>query len=365
MKKKRVKIITFHNAINHGAVIQAYALMKTVEQLGFQVEVVNYRPNFMRKDYLSYEKKPLAFLKKIVQYFIFTLFCRKYLHLTKRTYLNEKDLFGHPIESDYFICGSDQIWNLKITNQIDSAYFLTFPTREAIKIAYAVSMGRTEIPDISKQDFRSAISKFHYLSAREKFTRDQIICCRADTSVPILLDPSLLPLDYSDIMPLGKIKKEYIAVYFVLRDMELEKAAIKLKDILNLPLINLSSYRFKEADRNEYFINPGEWLRKIKCATLICTNSFHGTALSIHFGKRFYSISLRGKSAGLNNRLFELLDSLKLNDRLIFASEDIPDDKDAILENVNFENAHKLLKEKQQDSIGYLKNALGYRNHER
>ena len=39
----KIGILTFHNAHNYGAVLQAYALKKKISQLGHNVEIVNYR----------------------------------------------------------------------------------------------------------------------------------------------------------------------------------------------------------------------------------------------------------------------------------------------------------------------------------
>ena len=39
---KKVGIITFHGAKNYGAVLQAYALQRSVEELGNECDIVDY-----------------------------------------------------------------------------------------------------------------------------------------------------------------------------------------------------------------------------------------------------------------------------------------------------------------------------------
>ena len=39
---KKVGIITFHQAINYGAVLQAYALKEVCDELGYEAHIVNY-----------------------------------------------------------------------------------------------------------------------------------------------------------------------------------------------------------------------------------------------------------------------------------------------------------------------------------
>ena len=47
----KVGIVTFHRAINHGAVLQALALRKKVEDLGYQSIIIDYCPKGMLEQY--------------------------------------------------------------------------------------------------------------------------------------------------------------------------------------------------------------------------------------------------------------------------------------------------------------------------
>ena len=38
----KIGILTFHNAMSYGAVLQAYALQHTIENFGYETEVINY-----------------------------------------------------------------------------------------------------------------------------------------------------------------------------------------------------------------------------------------------------------------------------------------------------------------------------------
>lgn len=39
----KVGIITFHGAHNYGSSLQAYALQKTISNLGYDCEIINFR----------------------------------------------------------------------------------------------------------------------------------------------------------------------------------------------------------------------------------------------------------------------------------------------------------------------------------
>lgn len=40
---KRAAVITFHRALNYGAILQAFALEKVLAKLGVQAEIIDYR----------------------------------------------------------------------------------------------------------------------------------------------------------------------------------------------------------------------------------------------------------------------------------------------------------------------------------
>jgi hypothetical protein len=355
---KTIDLVTFHSAVNHGTVLQAYALKKTMEDMGCSVRTVDYRPSFMRSDYLGPGQSVRTLGKRLLQYLIFRLFVKKHLNLTERVYRTLLDLVRHPLRADHVVCGSDQVWNLEITKGLDPVYFLDFPSNSTKKIAYAVSMGETVVPDGSAAGFKDAVSKIPAISVRERFTRDQLILSGRGGPIPVVLDPTLLPVDFAQILPKKDPGEPYIALYYISKDDEVEKAAMKLKRILNIPIVNISSSRFTGADKNELFLNPAEWLQRVRHAAVVCTNSFHGTALAVKFNRPFYSIKVRGKSAWAGNRISELLSSLDLSPRLVDTSDDLPENREALLEMAGSQRTVELLEARQAYSLNFLREAL-------
>ena len=45
MSFMKIGILTFHRAINYGAILQCYALSETLKDLGHDVWIVDYRPS--------------------------------------------------------------------------------------------------------------------------------------------------------------------------------------------------------------------------------------------------------------------------------------------------------------------------------
>ena len=55
----RALIVTFVRAYNYGAVLQCYALSKTLKDLGVDVQVLDYYPEYFRSQYnISWMGKP-------------------------------------------------------------------------------------------------------------------------------------------------------------------------------------------------------------------------------------------------------------------------------------------------------------------
>jgi hypothetical protein len=58
----KIGTLTLHNANNYGAVLQAYALHKYLLESGFDVEIVDYRPN------VRINKVQSNFINKVMKY---------------------------------------------------------------------------------------------------------------------------------------------------------------------------------------------------------------------------------------------------------------------------------------------------------
>ena len=50
----KIGILTFHRAHNYGAVLQCYALKKTLEKMGHYVQVIDYRQKYTEKIYKTF-----------------------------------------------------------------------------------------------------------------------------------------------------------------------------------------------------------------------------------------------------------------------------------------------------------------------
>mgnify|MGYP002525853403 CR=1 FL=1 len=68
--------------------------------------------------------------------------------------------------------------------------------------------------------------------------------------------------------------------------------------------------------REKEYPTIGEWLSLVRGASYVITNSFHGTAFSIIYQKKFLALPLVGVHSNMNIRLNSLLSKMYLVDRM-------------------------------------------------
>ena len=50
--KRKIGLLTFQNAYNHGAVLQMYGLVTAIENMGYDISVINYRNEYFLEYYV-------------------------------------------------------------------------------------------------------------------------------------------------------------------------------------------------------------------------------------------------------------------------------------------------------------------------
>lgn len=288
---KKIYTLTFQKALNYGATLQAYALVKFLKNSNLDAQIIDYTPSY----FLLQRYRPAKGIKKTFEKLSrlkkFNKFSKTYLPLTSKRYLTNKSL-NQIRDAHAVICGSDQIWNPDLTGGMsDTAYFLDFISSPTKKIAYAASAGSRRLPDFIDQ-IKDLLLQFDALGVREDTLNIDLATHLPGIENHVVVDPTLLIRDYHEIFENSKIpKKEYIATYVVGSGAMLtrfEEYIKELKKKTQLPIYHLGSKPIPSADFNLLDIGPSEWLSLIHSASFIATNSFHGTAFSINFEKDFF-----------------------------------------------------------------------------
>ena len=359
----KIAIITFHRALNYGAVLQAWALQTAISQLGCDVQILDYRNEWMEsysgifntfgkektvKTVLSAIRNTPIRFKRVYKY---RKFIKKYLFLSKRLF--QKDLHNIENHFDTFITGSDQVWNDFLTN-FDEAYFLSFVKDKEKKFSYAASFGFSEFPNKLKNEYKYRLRSFNKISVRE----DRGIylvkeACSKDAT--LCVDPTLL-LEKSQWKSLlhSVHRKKYLLVYSLnpivhlmdYADFLAEKQDLQICYICN-EWKNIWDYRGNKRVRHIVAPSPRDFISLINNAEYVLTNSFHGTVFSLIFHTKFYSET--DYIIKKNDRINSLLSNIGLKSRII--TKELPDTKD----DINWTQVDIEIEHLKRQSLVYLK----------
>lgn len=325
-------IITCHDVYNYGASLQAYALSKYLTLQGHEVEIIDYKApylyrliNFFEVDTLKFQRniftkiiyciymfpRRMRFFRK---YYKYKQFNKKSLALTTKKYTNNDELKTLK-EKDFYVCGSDQIWNsLNFPCGKDPAFYLQFAPKTKKRISYAASFGANEIGDGMENFVTKEVSALSAISVREE-SGIQILKKLGVNNSYLVCDPVFL-IDVGEWNKTsGKepiIKEKYVLVYgFDNMELILEIAR-KYCELYNAKLVSLY-YQDVEEDYRMCDSGPVEFLNLIRFAECVITNSFHATAFSLIFQRQFIVVNRTEK--GLSERLDNILGLAELKER--------------------------------------------------
>lgn len=367
--KKKVGIVTIYDCLNYGNRLQNYALYKVVsDYLGCRCRTlvsVENRLTITEIKIKLYEYLAFTPLKKYLsqnpvdrKYWNFRRFTRKYIptRFYRGSYYLPDKLTG---KFDYFIAGSDQIWNYQIPGRFKSFekhsrdYFLQFARPEQ-RISYAASFGVAEIDDDKKETFQRNLETFRELSVRET-EGQKIIKNLTGRLAEINIDPTLLLAvgDYEKIISIPRGRKSdkhpYILKYFLGGlNQENQKNITQYTKEKGYQEVNL----LDPAQREYYASGPSEFLYWIKNAEMICTDSFHAAVFSIIFRRPFVVFD-RDDGKSMNSRINSLLSEFNLERRYVNNRESLNG-----YENIDYSGIDKQIEIKKKQAISYLRRSL-------
>lgn len=338
---KKIGIITLVDYNNYGNRLQNYATHKILSSMGFYVETIDYTvqlDNYLISKIYRLRKLSLSQIVNLLSHKInkiantqkenrkneqqrqkesnFKVFSSKHIREYKYKIKTKKDLDYLNNRYDYFVVGSDQVWNPFYFNGTSNTElnFLTFASKHK-RIAFSASFGMDYIPDNYLQRFTKWLAEMEHISVREDSAYNIIRNLSGKDSI-VLVDPTLLLskeewLDISEPIK-HELKNEYLLTYIIGEEAEYYRNIVKEYAIENgLILINL----FDISD-DRYTIDPSEFISYIYNAKMIFTNSYHGTIFSIIFEKPFIVFERTGISASMNTRIDTLLTKFDFKERI-------------------------------------------------
>ncbi len=365
----KIKTITCHDVNNFGASLQAHALMKYLEQTGNDVEIIDYKP-----DYLSFSLWRIGdkwsrnpFLKMLYFLYVvpvrllnygrrakFSEFNRKYLKLTDRRYHNFGELLENPPLADVYFAGSDQIWNTGVQNGKDPAFYLDFVPEKSVRASYAASFSVSEISVEYKPLVRTLLSKMDFISVREATGLKILSDLKLEGNH--VVDPVfLLDASYWSALCRNLYNKKYVFVYDQENNELIRDVAKKIARENNWKIVTIKNlYPLSYAHRRFVDVGPEEFLSLIKNCEVCLTNSFHCTAFSLIFSKEVYVFKRLHEK--VNSRMIDLLRMVGLENHVIESA-----DASIQLHTTDFANVQSVIAQKRASSVEYISSVLNYK----
>lgn len=320
-------ILTFSNALNPGAVLQAFSLYAALEEAGHEPALIDYRcpaidamhaprpvfgqgPGLKARAYNALYNT--VFLPRRLRYRRFGRRMRRIGPYTKKT------IGSADGREDLYITGSDQVFNLKLTGS-DTAYYLDF-VKTGKKASFAAGVG--ELTGREAEEAAGLLASFDHVSVREAYGA-KVLERECGVSAEVVPDPVFLHSGQEWRKLLGieeEAKEKYVLIYSLYETAALyDIAQIAAKRYgLKTVLVTRTLRPKRRVDKIVRNAGPREFAGLVANASYVVTNSFHGTAFSVIFGKPFNTFISEKTSPW---RIEELLEACGARDRAVRAGK--------------------------------------------
>jgi polysaccharide pyruvyl transferase WcaK-like protein len=310
---KKIRVITYHRAVNFGAVLQAQGLINHLQKQFPEddVKILDYRSanlearNFLKIFKLN-SKKPFY---KLRRYRNFRQYVPNNIPLDSEVnFSNKYDRIVEQINKqnyDLLITGSDSIWKLSdnpLLPPFPNIYWLSEKISSK-KISYAASAYQCNLDSFKKykKRIKKIIESYDLVAVRDEFTQNLIKSLETDKQIYKIPDPAF----YYQIEESGakeKLKnlginpdKPIFALVTGSTDSKIEKIVnyFRKKDfqIVSLSMFNrLVDYNLGDE------LMPNQWAEVYKYIDFTLTDRFHGAIFCIKNKAPFIAIETKGVS---------------------------------------------------------------------
>lgn len=365
----KVGVITYWGIYNIGSYLQAFALQHVLKQIGYEPCIIQVQDKGM----LAKMKSKSGLLLKLLLY---PSYIPKFLELrrmglrtisdvssiAKRKFEENQRLvnviqssteelrhFARTDEFVAFICGSDQIWN-PLGFEFRGYKYLDFAPKNK-RVAYAPSFGISYVPAYNTMQVKKGLNNMRSISVREK-EGAMIVEQMIGKKPPVVLDPTLLlrKEDWERWETIINIPDDYMVCFFLSEPgadvlTEIERLG-KRKKVVCFP----KSYGIESrCDAQILSVGPLEFLYVIHHASVVCTDSFHGVALSSVYEKPI--VVFKRSHKGEYNQFSRIENLLELtnNTKCVFGSDSY---------NGPSSSDNKRIQIEREESMEYLTKAI-------
>ncbi|MBQ6831769.1 MAG: polysaccharide pyruvyl transferase family protein [Oscillospiraceae bacterium] len=371
---KKIGIIThYYHSLNYGGTLQAYALCRVLNDMGYTAEQICYDMTIPARMKSVSKRLTQALRKKC--YALRHAWTNIGWKKRKAAFLNFQNAIPHSkqvydrltirdFSEDYdiFITGSDQVWN---TDWYHPAFFLDFVPAGKPKIAYAASLGMTELNDRQQKAFEHSLKDYTAISVREQDSVD-MISMYAPCPVVHTADPSMLltSQQWDQLCSARVVQEPYIFSFLLgtgeaARRLVREFANTNHIKVVSLPHFPQAYHKEDKnfADINLYDISPAQFVSLIKHAEYIFTDSFHAAVFSGIYQKEYFVLDRPGKQK-MHVRLQNLMSLHGSHSHYLYDIDKLNPEMIGSIEKINYESSAENLNNWRTDSLTFLKKAL-------
>ncbi len=365
---KKVGIMSMQRIANYGSFLQAYGLKHILEDLGCDVQFVDYHPGetLIPADGGTGLKRKIS---KVLEAFSYSAPLKEKIRFIryKKNYANNYYPYlglremNYTPELDVLVVGSDEVFNCvqNNTNVGFSPELFGVGNKAKKVITYAASFGNTTVDKLEEYDIKDKVSAwlkdFDSISVRDK-NSGEIVKRITGVTPEYNLDPVLIFdfLEKCKEIPKSVPENNYMILYGYAGRFSKEECK-KIREYANSKNLKIFCIGGVQ-DACDRFIdcNPFQVISYFQHADCVVTDTFHGTILSVIAHRQFVSV-VRKAGYGNSEKLMDLLNRLDLLNRTI---EDMKDVKDKMLESIDYQRVDKLVMEEREKSYSYLKNNL-------
>lgn len=338
----KVCIVTVYNSTNCGSFLQAYALKRSFEKLGASVSFLDNKVKNNNKIFISKSLRNMkhgqllniGFDYKVLKNF------NNALKMFELCTFDKEDIR----EQDLFVLGSDEIWNASREIMRNAKVFWGKGLKGRI-VSYAPSVNTASVEDVEKiEHVRDMFHRMESITVRDEYSK-KIISNFSDKTIQILCDPTfLLSRDEYDSIRGECPCEDFILIYsaggrYSDKDIfNIRKFADKVhKKLISFP------HRLKWCDA-QYPADPMDAIAFFEKADYVITDTFHGTALSLIFNKKFVAIPKENTKVSELLRYYHLEDHIKEDTSHLYAYFSKSDySQDALNSNIKNEREKAIL----------------------
>ena len=318
MKEKRIAILNMMYDNNYGGNLQRYAMVTLLQRMGYEVEYLyirsEWKEDWMRKGSLL--KRMYRFFRQAAAHIMHPK-TEPWLAWEKESqwykdicaitepFLERYVAHTEPIQShkqlekvfergnyDAVIAGSDQIWRKKYVERYGlGTWFLDFVPEDykGKRVIYGASFGvdEKEYTEADATRMRALYEKLDAVSVREqeglRLVKEY---CWDKPKAQMVLDPTLLLTreDYEAVIDAAKTKAGEGDMFCYILD-ESEETMERIERIAKEKHLKPFVRTIYGTTNNE---SVEQWLRYIRDAKYVYTDSYHGFLFSLIFEKPYY-----------------------------------------------------------------------------